>query len=146
MANSLKVYLNVPGLKDAIASIDKYDTVSRAKIGGCIQASAINIANGAARRVSVKSGKLKKSIKSKMDLKTLTATISAKSPHAHLVEFGHKGAHEVPINKKALLIGDKYYSHSDPPPVAAHPFLRPAYEDEKPNLINNIAKVMSEIR
>jgi hypothetical protein len=141
---SFKINVNIPEIRDALASIEKYDTVSRARIGGCIQMSAINIASGAARRVSNKDGELQGSIKSKFDLQKLTGTITAKKFYAPFVEFGHQGVYEVPKGKKALLIGGHFYSHATPPKVEAHPFLRPAYEDEKPNLVASIAKVIGE--
>jgi hypothetical protein len=140
---SFKVNMNVPELKAALAKIDQFDTASRAKIGGCIQASTINIANGARRRIRVKSGRMQKSIKSKYDPAKMTGTIRASWP-AVCLEFGHKGAHEVPVNKKALLIGGDYFSSANIPKVPAYPFMRPAYEDEKPNLINSITKVLGE--
>lgn len=141
--SSFKVNLNVPELKAALAKIDQYDTVSRARIGACIQTSCINIANGAKRRVRVKSGRTRDSIKSKFDLAKMTGTVSAKTP-AHLLEFGHKGAHEEPKNKKALLIAGEYFAHADTPNVPAYPFMRPAYEDEKSNLLNSITKALGE--
>jgi HK97 gp10 family phage protein len=142
---------SVPELGEAIRKVGAYDTKTAQKIENQVNKSTKNIGVGARRRVPVRSGYLKKRILSRFDARSITGYVAAKAPHAHLVEFGAKGATERPDTKKALKIpwrggmgvGGEYYAKSaDIPARREHPFMRPAFEDEKPNLIRGIKEAI----
>jgi phage gpG-like protein len=62
------------------------------------------VARGANQRVAQRSGKLKKSIKTGFDRRKPEGMVRAKTPYAHIVEFGSKSYTVRAKNKKALTI------------------------------------------
>lgn len=146
-----RVNFSVPELSEALSKIKAYDGQTAQKIETVVQKSTKNISDGAKRRVPVKTGSLKKSISTRFDAKGPTGYVAARKPHAHLVEFGAKGATEKPDKKKALKIpwsggmgvGGTYFAKSANIPVRReHPYMRPAFEDEKPNLVKGIKEAV----
>ena len=90
-------------LTKAMSSISAWDGKTRLAIENALQDSTKNIARGAKQKVAQRSGKLKKSIKTGFDRRKPEGLVKAKTPYAHIVEFGAK-AHIVRAkNKKALL-------------------------------------------
>lgn len=124
MSRGFKVNFSCPELKNALRNIDKYDNQTTVKIENAISKSTLAIGKGAKERVPVRTGDLKKSIKSSFHVKAMQGTVKAKQYYAHLIEFGAK-VHDV-----------------GPPFMRAwtteRPFLRPSFEQEKPNLIKNV--------
>jgi hypothetical protein len=67
-----------------------------------------------------------------------------------LVEFGHKGGTAKPETKKALKIpwrgtgtgGENFAANADIPSVRERPYMRPAFENEKPSLIRGIKEAV----
>jgi pectin methylesterase-like acyl-CoA thioesterase len=144
-----QVNFSVPELSEAIAQIGAYDGRTAAKVEKAVQTATKNIGAGARRRVPVKSGDLKKSISTRFDSKSITGYVAARKPHAHLVEFGAKGATEKPETKKALKIpspglgvASMYAASADIPARREHPYMRPSFEDEKPNLIRGVKEAV----
>ena len=142
------VSFKVPELQQALDQIGAYDGKSRMGIEAAVRASTKAIDVGSKRRVRVATGRLKKKIGWRFNTKTVTGTVAARSPHAHLLEFGAKAAIEVPDTKKAMAIdafGYRRFAKKAHIPVrAAHPFMRPSFEDEKPNLIRAVAEVVKK--
>ena len=118
MSRPFRVNLDCPELREVLRNMDRYNTRTAVKIEQAIQTSTRNIATGVRRRIPVRTGLSKKSTRSRFDVRKVQGTVAVKRPTAHLVEFGHGG----------------------PKPAPEHPFMRPAYEDEKPNLIRNLAE------
>jgi HK97 gp10 family phage protein len=115
-----QVNFKVPELKDALSKLSAYDSKTAAKIEDAVSTSTKAIARGARKRVPIRTGDLKKSVTSRFDKNRVVGTVAAREPYAHLVEFGHKG----------------------PAPAGEHPYMRPAFEDERPNLVRNIAQAV----
>nr|WP_255711155.1 HK97-gp10 family putative phage morphogenesis protein [Pelosinus baikalensis] len=90
-----------------------YDAKTQAKIRLAIRKSLRNIKRGAKRRVPVRTGELSSKITDTFDMKSASGSVSANTFYAHIPEFG-----------------SKY--------VKARPYMRPAFEDEKPSLIKGI--------
>lgn len=132
------VNLGIKDLERKLADLRTYDAQTQAKLCSAVETSTTNIMLGAKRRVPVKSGDLVKSISMTYDSARNIGIIKAKSPYAHLVEYGAKAVHETPDTKKALKIGDRFAASANIPVRKEHPFMRPAYENEKPNLINSV--------
>ena len=148
---NFNVYMDVPELQKTLDQIKAFDGKSRLKIEEAVSTSTKNIAKGARQRVPVRSGKLKKSIRSRFDKRAVTGYVQARQPHAHLVEFGAKGATVEPKSKKALKIpwsggmgvGGTYFAASAKIPARKErPFMRPAFEDEKPELIKALKEAV----
>jgi hypothetical protein len=77
-------------------------------------------------------GALKKSIRSRFDKKTVTGYVVAKQYYAHMIEFG-TDKHTIP--NKAGKTGNH-------PGTKACPFMKPAFEAEKGNLIRDIEQAV----
>ena len=141
------------GLSECLRDIDKYNARCRLAVEGALRRGTKRVARGARRRVPSKSGNLKRSITSSFKTTTLVGYARAKQPHAHLVEFGAKPVDNVrPKKAKYLQIptddltrykGDKKYLYLkkvDIPKRKAKPFMLPAFNDEKDNIVADVKK------
>jgi HK97 gp10 family phage protein len=140
-----QVNFSVPELGEVLQKISAYDGKSRIRIEKAVEDSTKAIKEGAQSRVREKSGRLKKHITNRFNQKQCTGYVSAQTPYAHLVEFGHEGGMVKPYAKKALTIGDGFAASANIPKVDEHPFMRPAFENEKPNLIKNIKEAVRQV-
>ena len=115
-------YINfkVPELQQAVKNISKYDAKTAVKIEDQIQKSTRNIRQGVLRRIHDVTGYLRKHTASSFNRRNLEGAVREKAPHAHLVEFGHGG----------------------PFPAPEHPTMRPAFEEERPELIKGLAEAV----
>lgn len=123
MSRGFHVNFSCPELQGVLQNIERYNTRQAVKVEQAVSTSTKNIAKGARQRVPIRTGDLKKSVRSNFDIRKIQGTVRAKEFYAHMIEFGTK-----PHN-----IGNGHH-----PGTTARPFLRPAYEDEKPNLIKNV--------
>lgn len=152
-------YINfkVPELQTVLNNMHKYDTKTAVKIEEAVQTSTRAIRNGAVRRIHSVSGYMKKHTVSSFNKQKVEGAIRAKAPHAHLVEFGAKAATVGPGASKskksgkptqALTIDEfgnrNYAQKAHIPQRRERPFMRPAFEDEKPNLIRNLAEAVKK--
>jgi len=114
------VNFKVPELEAAVKNIGNYDAKTALKIENQIQESTRNIRRGVLRRIHDVTGYLRKHTTSNFNRLKLEGVVREKAPHAHLVEFGHKG----------------------PAPAPEHPTMRPAFEEERPNLIRGLEEAI----
>lgn len=114
------VNFKVPELDQAVKNIAKYDAKTAIKIEEQIQSSTRTIRKGVLSRIHDVTGYLRKHTVSNFNKLKLEGVVREKAPHAHLVEFGHKGPH----------------------PAPEHPTMRPAFEEERPNLIRGLAEAV----
>lgn len=134
-------------LQDCLKEITIWDGKARAVASKALQKGTQRIAANARRRVAVRSGTLKKSIKSSYKEAKLTGYVKAKAPYAHLIEFGARATVVKPKNKKALKLtgaeGDglrRYAEKANIPARSPHPFIMPAFEEEKPRIIEEVKR------
>ena len=122
-------YINfrVPELQNAIKNLSKYDGKTAMKIEEQIRSSTLAIKKGALSRIHDVTGYLRKHTVSNFNRNKLEGTVREKAPHAHLVEFGHRLT-----NEHGEEIGR----------VPEHPILRPAFEEERPNLVRGIEQAV----
>lgn len=145
-----RVDFKVPELGAALNQINAYDGKARLGIENAVRHSTKEIGAGMRRRVSVKTGNLKKRIKTRFSRNKFGGSVqgeaAAVTPYAHLVEFGAKATIVRPKNKKALAIDAygyrRYAMKAVIPARRARPYARPAFEDEKPNLIRAISEAV----
>lgn len=141
-------YINfkVPELQEELAKMNAYDGAAADRVENVISDSTKSIGQGTRRRMRVRSGGTKKSIRSNFDRRKLTGTVRVRKPHAHILEFGAKAAVVRPEKKKALVIDEfglrNYATEAHIPRRAAYPSLGPSFEDEKPNLIRGVKKAV----
>lgn len=135
------VNLGINDLQRSLGAFKTYDAQTQVKLRSAVQTSTSNIMLGAKRRARVKSGGLVKGISMSYDGIRNIGIVRAKSSHAHLVEYGARAAKERPKNKRALhssaLTGSGFAAAANIPARREFPFMRPAFEDEKPNLIRS---------
>ncbi|MDR3565580.1 MAG: HK97 gp10 family phage protein [Negativicutes bacterium] len=129
------INLGIGDLQRSLGAFQTYDAQTQARLQSTVQSSTSAIMLGAKRRARVRSGQLVKNITMSYDGVKNVGIVRAKSPHAHLVEYGARAATERPKNKKALTVGDGFAASANIPARQAYPFMRPAFEDEKPNLV-----------
>lgn len=148
MNYSKTVRVEVIGLKEALRDVSIYDNKVWQGVGNSIKTGGRNVARLARTKAPVRTGKLKKSIKSsyKSNKTTVESVVKSSARYAHLVEFGAKGVTIKPKNKKALAIkggAEPFYSAKVKIPARkAKPFMRPSYEQEKPHIEKAIAQAL----
>jgi len=141
-----KVNFSAPEIQVALDQIKSYDGKSRLQIEKVVSDSVKAIRAGAVSRVGSHTGYLKKNIRSNFSVKTVTGQVKAKSRYAHLIEFGARATIVRPRLKKSLKIyspGAIFFTKiAHIPARPPRPFMRPAFEDEKPNLISGLEKAV----
>jgi HK97 gp10 family phage protein len=120
-----RVNFACPELQDVLRNMDRYNTRQAVKIEQAVSTSTKNIAKGARQRIPVRTGDLKKSVRSNFDVRQIQGVVRAKEYYAHLVEFGAAAVPSKNIPKRN-----------------ERPFMRPAFEDEKPALIRGIREAV----
>lgn len=125
MAKGFYVNFKVTELNDVLKDMGKYDAKTAMKIEAAVSTSTKAIGKGARQRVAVDSGDLRKSIRTSFNTQKVTGTISAKQYYAHFVEFGAKAVPSRNIPKRS-----------------ERPYMRPAFEQEKPNLIKAVTEAV----
>ena len=137
------VSTKIPNVQDAIGRIGAFSGRARLRVEKAVNDSTLNIKQGAIERVRVRKGNLRKSIKSKFRASGPSGLVYSNRPTAHLIELGVK-PHKISVKgKKALIInGDFVRKGVSHPGFAAKPFLRPAYENEKPRFIRNVEEAV----
>lgn len=145
MGRGFQITFKVPEIKATLDQLNAYNGKERLRVENVIQSSTKNIARGARNRVPVRTGNLKKKISSRFNRVGKYGpygTVSARRPYAHLVEFGAKGTTVAPKNKKAMTIDEygirRYAQKAKIPARKERPYMRPAFEDEKPKLIRDL--------
>lgn len=126
----------------AVTNIARYSEGVQREIRKNIQESTKAVFDGALRRIPVRTGELQRSMKMRSGRNHLLGVVSANDPHAHLVEFGAHAAYIESKKKKALKFNGRYASHVFIKARRAHPFLRPAADDEKGKLEKRITEAI----
>lgn len=75
MSRSMRMSVEVEGLDEALRRLKAYDTKSTEKISEAIRLGGQNIGKEARSRVPRRSGKLRKSIRTRFDSTAITSTV-----------------------------------------------------------------------
>jgi HK97 gp10 family phage protein len=129
-------------IQRAFKDIDNYDDKTQAKIRSAIRSGTENIMRGAKSRIRVHTGNLMKSVKMEYDAAHNRGFVKSDAPHAHLLEKGTRAAFIVPKRKKALLINGKFYASAFTAAKKARPFMKPAFDEEKPKVIKAVEEAI----
>lgn len=158
--NPLVIEGNIEGLDEAIKRLQKYDTESGKKIRKVISRGGRSVASQAKFRVPVRGGRLKKSITSRFDSNHIESVVKARSPLAHLVEYGAAATVVRAKRQKNLIMrwydraGRARYAARGKSPTGgtvkipkrhAQPFMEPSFRSVKPRVIRDIAQVLKEM-
>lgn len=115
--NSLTIEFDRHSVKQALGNFSNYDTKTRKRVAEAIKKSMKNVERGAKSRVPVRTADLKEHITTSFDSRTMKGSIKANEFYAHFSEFG---------TEKEI----------------SRPYMRPAYEAERPNLIRGISEAV----
>lgn len=147
MGRSYITTLSNEELTKCLKQIKMFDGKARLAVEKALHDGTKRIRKSAARRVAVRSGTLKRSLRTGFSKTKLEGVVRAKQPYAHLVEFGAQACFAKPrakSGKRALKMnigGKAVYSKSARiPERKARPFLTPAFEDEAPRIIADVKK------
>ncbi|RGY66050.1 MULTISPECIES: HK97-gp10 family putative phage morphogenesis protein [Bacteria] len=146
----MKFYAKVTSndLTKALGSISAWDGKTRLAVENALQNGTKAVARGAKQRVAQRSGKLKKSIKTGFDRRKPEGMVRAKTPYAHIVEFGSKSYTLRAKNKKALTIpgGSALVLRKSAkiPARKGRPFIEPSFEAEEPKIVSSMKKVLNK--
>ncbi|MED4586669.1 HK97 gp10 family phage protein [Brevibacillus choshinensis] len=136
--------LEVRGLAELTRKIAAMSPEMEKQIQKQIVTTAGKVRNAAKSRVPVRSGKLKKAIRVKYEKGKLAASIGPRGKnawYAHFVEFG-TAAHAT--GKGSNLKRQKQHGRIHPG-SDAQPFLVPAWEQERPQYIADMTKLVRDV-
>ena len=131
-------------LRGALSSISIYDAKARLRIESAVETTVKEMARLAKEKVPVNSGGLKKSIFCSFKKVGCVGYFGAKAPHAHLIEMGVSASQAQPKTKKSLKFNDgkTFIKCAQIPRRPERPFIRPAYEHERPAFIRRLAEAV----
>lgn len=144
--------ISVTGFQELKALLEQLPArVARNAVARAVYAGAVIVRNDARTRVTVKSGKLKRSIRIKRKRARrgsfeVIYSVYPKEFYGHFVELGTK-AHDIkPKNKGIVALGKdgrlgKLVKHKG---SKAKPFLRPAFEENVPRIIEAMRVKLKE--
>ena len=140
-----RVTLDMVNLADIFKDLDKLDVKIQAEVRDEMNASALTIQSAAKRQVVVDLSGLRSSIYLKEDSKDkkVVFTVGAKAKYAPYIEFGTGTEVTVPAGYEelAILFKGKNTAKIN---IRPQPFLIPAFENEKPKLIERITKLLKD--
>jgi HK97 gp10 family phage protein len=139
-----KVTFDLQGIDKLYNKFKSLETKGKGEVKNEFNNAAINIQNAAKRAVVVDDGFLRNSIEFK-EMGTnekFVYTIRAKAKYAPYVEFGTGGLVSIPAGYEQLAAqfrgrGIRKIN------LRARPFLIPAFEQEKPKLIERLKKLLN---
>lgn len=148
------IELQVKGLRELSAALLTFpEKMQRTMLIRAMRAGAMVIRNLAREKVSVVSGKLRRSIR--VSVRMLGGTVVAKvlagrnksknDPfYAHMVEGGTQ-AHEIrPKGKKSLFLAGLAREQVKHPGAVAKPFMRPALEEGGQKAFEEVARALGQ--
>jgi HK97 gp10 family phage protein len=142
-----RVTLDMVNLADVFKDLDKLDVKIQAEVRDEMNASALTIQSSAKRAAPVDLGFLRNSIYLKEDSKKkeIVFTVGAKAKYAPYIEFGTGTEVTVPAGYEELAI---LFKGKNPAKIhiKPQPFLIPAFENEKPKLIERITKLLKNVK
>lgn len=144
----MKIYMKVDSsaISNALKEISVWDGKARLRVEDAVKRGTKNVRRDAAQRAAVRSGALKKSLKTRFRATKCTGEVYTRLPYAHIVEYGAK-AHEIrPKTKKVL----RFYKDGEAvfarrvklPKFIAKPYLKPAYDYISPDIVKDIKKAV----
>lgn len=143
MAVTCRVYSNLSDeVFKVLRNIKQYDEETQKNIRSAVRDGTKEVLAEAIRRAPMRTGKLKASITMSFDYDKSMGIVRAKSPVAHLIEYGTRAVTITPQMRKALEINGKFAAYANIPAKAAHPFMRPAIEKVRPDIEKKIIEAL----
>ena len=149
----MRIDMDMRGISQVIKDISRFDSMTRLKVKDVINETALNIQKGAKRRCPVDTGRLRSSITIQpVGAGGMTMQIGTKVKYAPYIEYGTgkfanhptKSGRQTPWvypgSKGGRETGEMVFTHGSKP----HPFLFPAFEEEKPKFIRAIREALDD--
>lgn len=135
-------------LSRCMRQLGAFDGRARLKVEKAIHSGTKAVGRDARQKVPRRTGKLRKSIRTSFKSRTITGTVKAMAPHAHLIELGAKRAIARPKKKKALRIQqfglNRFAMRAKIPARQARPFMKPAYDANEQRIIEDVKKAVQK--
>lgn len=149
MSREFRINCSTPDLSKTLNQINTWSGKTRLRVEKEIKNSTRRIARGTRQRAPVDTGLMKRSVRTGFKSRDGVGLVKVKQPYAHLVELGAKGGYTVKPKKKRVLKfkgknGMAYASQVVIPKRSAHPFLRPAFDADAPNLVGKLKKAVEK--
>lgn len=133
-------------MQNALKRIAIYDGKTRIRVEEAVKKGANLVRKNMLPRIPVRRGNLKRSAFVSFRKSPLAAYVGVKAPYGHLIEYGVK-AKEVypnPVMRINTLTLDPIFTRRSIliPARRAHPFLGPAFEESKPQIIRMIREAL----
>ncbi len=143
----MKITMNLLGNKEVIAALNRLRIVATEKVREVVNEAAINVQREAKGRCPVDTGRLRSSIRATFYADGLAAEVGTDVEYAPHVEFGTRPHFPPP---GALAGWGRRHKISEFPVAraisqrgtAAHPFLFPAWEMERPKFVERIVRAI----
>lgn len=145
----MEIKYNISGAKELEDALKKLPDIAAKKVAqGAMRAGANVFKKAAQENVPVESGDLKKAIvvrQDKIGQSTVNYSVGITGKprfYAHLVEFGTAPHIIRPDKQKALSNGRFFVEEIHHPGARAHPFLRPAFDNNQEAVLAKIGKAL----
>jgi len=128
--------------KELVQALNRLERLTKKRVATkVIRRAGAPIRADAKQRVPVRTGDLKRSIKTyvKVNQRTAYGRVESRLPYAHLVELGTK-----PHYQKRKLKHEKKKRAVKHPGAKAKPFLRPAFDSKKDEAVGNARQTLAE--
>lgn len=140
----MNIDVDLAGLNKAIQKIKSWETEKAQQVKDAVNESALNVQKGAKRRVRVVTGRLRASITIEPFNGGFGMSVGTNVKYAKPVEFGSR-AHVVRAKRKKALFwpgASHPVKQVNIPAQPARPFLFPAWEEEKPELVKALKEAL----
>lgn len=146
----MKVNLEIKGLDQAMGRLKAYQLVKIGVVKRIVAETAVRVESSAISRAPVDKGNLKKSMGRKLYRGGLAAEVYNTAEYAPDVEFGTR-PHEIRPKKGKLLSwmknGKRFFARKvNHPGTKAQPFLFPAWEEHRPQYLEEIKRELRKPR
>lgn len=118
----------------ALKDIRQYDEATQREIRQVVQDKTQELLGTVMQNAPQNTGQLRRSIW--MSVRGAVGSVYVSDPVGHLLEYGTRGAVEIPVKKKALHPGGDgwYMAKAVIPPLQAQPFMSPAMAKVRPTI------------
>lgn len=146
----MRVDVNLRDINKAIKDIGRFEHTKRQQVKDTINEAALNVQKGAKKRAPVDTGRLRSSITMQPYNDGLTMQVGTKVHYAPYVEWGTGKFAEhpdysgqptpwvYPESKRGRKTGEMVFTHGSKP----HPFLFPAWEEERPKFMKAMREAL----
>lgn len=135
--------IRVTGIKEAVSALEDYKKTKTEELEDAVDEATINVERGAKKKAPVDTGRLRSSIHRTAN--GLSGVVFTNVEYAPYMEFGTGSEVDIPSGLEEYAKQFKGEGKRQVN-IPASPFLFPAWEDERPEFIKRIKKILGRIR